>query len=95
MADALGMIETRGFVGVVEAANAMLKAASVDLVGYEKVGGGFVTAIIRGKVDAVKTATEAGARKAERVGELVSVHVIDEPHPRLSDVLPLEIATKK
>ena len=73
MADALGMIETKGFVGMVEAADAMVKAAKVELVGYEKIGGGFVTAIVRGDVAAVKAATEAGARGAERVGELVSV----------------------
>jgi len=72
MSDALGMIETRGFVGMVEAADAMVKAARVELVGYEKVGGGYVTAIVRGDVAAVKAATEAGARQAQRVGELVS-----------------------
>src|SRR5437667_277584 len=70
MADALGMIETKGFVGMVEAADAMVKAARVELVGYERIGGGFVTAIVRGDVAAVKTATEAGQRAAERVGEL-------------------------
>ena len=89
MADALGLIETRGFVGVVEAANAMLKAAAVELVGYEKVGGGFVTAVVRGPLDAIKIATDEGAKQAERVGELVSVHVIEEPHPKLGTVLPL------
>ena len=80
MADALGMIETRGFTAMVEASDAMVKAAKVELVGYEKIGGGFVTAIVRGDVAAVKAATEAGARQAERVGELVSVHVIPRPH---------------
>ena len=80
MSDALGMIETKGFVGMVEAADAMVKAAKVELVGYEKIGGGYVTAIVRGDVAAVKAATEAGARGAERVGELVSVHVIPRPH---------------
>jgi microcompartment protein CcmL/EutN len=90
MADALGMIETRGFVGMVEASDAMVKAAKVDLVGYEKgYGGGFVTAIVRGDVAAVKAATEAGARAAERVGELVSVHVIPRPHQNIDEVLPL------
>ena len=90
MADALGMIETRGFVGMVEASDAMVKAAKVDLVGYEKnYGGGFVTAIVRGDVAAVKAATEAGARAAERVGELISVHVIPRPHANIDDVLPL------
>jgi ethanolamine utilization protein EutM len=89
MAEALGMIETKGFVGMVEAADAMLKAAKVELVGYEKIGGGYVTAIVRGDVAAVKAATEAGARGAERVGELVSVHVIPRPHPNVDLVLPL------
>ena len=89
MADALGLIETKGFVGMVEAADAMVKAAKVDLVGYEKIGGGYVTAIVRGDVAAVKAATEAGQRAAERVGELVSVHVIPRPHGNLDMVLPL------
>ncbi len=98
MADALGMIETRGFVGMVEASDAMVKAAKVELVGYERIGGGYVTAIIRGDVAAVKAATEAGARGAERVGELVSVHVIPRPHSNLDGVLPLgrgEVANAK
>jgi microcompartment protein CcmL/EutN len=90
MADALGMIETRGFVGIVEAANAMLAAGDIKLMGYEKVGGGFVTAIVQGPVEAVKAATEAGARQAERVGELVSVHVLENPQPGLSAILPLK-----
>jgi len=89
MADALGMIETKGFVGMVEAADAMVKAAKVELVGYEKIGGGFVTCIVRGDVAAVKAATEAGARGAERVGELVSVHVIPRPHANIDTILPL------
>jgi len=89
MADALGMIETKGFVGMVEASDAMVKAARVELVGYEKIGGGYVTAIVRGDVAAVKAATEAGARAAERVGELVSVHVIPRPHVNIEEVLPL------
>jgi len=89
MADALGMIETRGFVGMVEASDAMVKAAKVELVGYEKIGGGYVTAVVRGDVAAVKAATEAGSRAAERVGELVSVHVIPRPHANLDEVLPL------
>jgi len=89
MADALGMIETKGFVGMVEAADAMVKAARVELVGYERIGGGFVTAIVRGDVAAVKAATEAGQRAAERVGELVSVHVIPRPHANLEDALPI------
>lgn len=83
MAEALGMIETKGFVGMVEAADAMVKAARVELVGYEKIGGGYVTAVVRGDVAAVKAATEAGARAAERVGELVSVHVIPRPHAEI------------
>lgn len=89
MSDALGMIETKGFVGLVEASDAMVKAARVELVGYEKIGGGFVTAIVRGDVAAVKAATEAGARAAEKVGELVSVHVIPRPHGNIDAALPL------
>ena len=89
MADALGMIEVKGFVGMVEAADAMVKAAKVELVGYEKTGGGYVTAIIRGDVAAVKAATDAGAAAARRVGELVAVHVIPRPHQSLEDVLPI------
>ena len=89
MADALGMIETKGFVAMVEAADAMVKAAKVELVGYEKTGGGFVTAIVRGDVAAVKAATDAGAAAARRVGELVSVHVIPRPHANVDAVLPL------
>lgn len=89
MADALGMIETRGFAAMVEASDAMLKAAKVELVGYEKTGGGYVTAIVRGDVAAVKAATDAGARYAERVGELVAVHVIPRPHINVDLALPL------
>ncbi len=89
MSDALGMIETKGFIAMVEAADAMLKAARVELVGYEKIGGGYVTAIVRGDVAAVKAATEAGARQAQRVGELVAVHVIPRPHENIDSVLPL------
>lgn len=89
MADALGMIETRGFIGMIEAADAMVKAAKVELVGYEKIGGGYVTAIVRGDVAAVKAATEAGQRAAERVGELVSVHIIPRPHVNVDMVMPL------
>ncbi len=89
MSNALGMIETKGFVAMVEAADAMLKAARVELVGYEKTGGGYVTAIVRGDVAAVKAATEAGARQAQRIGELVSVHVIPNPHANVDSVLPL------
>jgi len=87
--DALGMIETRGFSAMVEAADAMVKAAKVDLVGFEKIGGGYVTAIVRGDVAAVKAATDAGAAAARRVGELVSVHVIPRPHANLEECLPI------
>src|ERR1043165_3645034 len=89
MAEALGMIETKGFVGMVEAADAMGKAAKGGFVGYEKIGGGYVPAIVRGDVAAVKAATEAGARGAERVGEVISVHVIPRPHANVDAVLPL------
>ena len=89
MAEALGLIETKGFAAMVEATDAMVKAAKVELVGYEKIGGGYVTAIVRGDVAAVKAATEAGAKGAQRVGELVSVHVIPRPHDTIEDVLPL------
>src|SRR3972149_1127593 len=89
MADALGMIETRGFAAMVEASDAMVKAAKVELVHYEKIGGGYVTAIVRGDVAAVKAAVEAGVRGAERVGEVVSVHVIPRPHVNVDLVLPL------
>jgi microcompartment protein CcmL/EutN len=83
------MIEVKGFVGMVEAADAMVKAAKVELVSYEKTGGGFVTAIVRGDVAAVKAATDAGQRAAERVGEVVSVHVIPRPHANIDASLPL------
>ena len=89
MAEALGMIETKGFAAMVEAADAMVKAAKVEIVHYEKIGGGYVTVIVRGDVAAVKAATEAGAKGAQRVGELVSVHVIPRPHESVEDVLPL------
>ncbi len=87
--EALGMIETKGFVGIVEASDAMVKAARVELVGYERIGGGYVTTIVRGDVAAVKAAVEAGSRAAEKVGELVSVHVIPRPHANVDAVLPL------
>jgi microcompartment protein CcmL/EutN len=89
MAEALGMIETKGFAAMVEASDAMVKAAKVELVHYEKIGGGYVTAIVRGDVAAVKAAVEAGVRGAERVGEVVSVHVIPRPHTNIDLVLPL------
>ncbi|MCG8633942.1 MAG: ethanolamine utilization microcompartment protein EutM [Desulfobacterales bacterium] len=85
---ALGMIETRGFVGAVEAADAMVKAANVKLVGKAQVGAGLVTVIVRGDVGAVKAATDAGAAAAERVGELVSIHVIPRPHGDVELILP-------
>lgn len=85
---ALGMIETRGLVGSIEAADAMLKAANVTLAGKEHVGGGLVTVMVRGDVGAVKAATDAGAAAAERVGELISVHVIPRPHAEVDSVLP-------
>ncbi|HEY2804615.1 MAG TPA: ethanolamine utilization microcompartment protein EutM [Gemmatimonadales bacterium] len=86
--EALGLIETKGLVGSIEAADAMVKAAAVKLVGKEKVGGGYVTVMVRGDVGAVKAATDAGAAAAERVGELVSVHVIPRPHADLEAILP-------
>jgi ethanolamine utilization protein EutM len=89
MAEALGMIEARGFAAVVEAADAMVKAAKVELVGYEKTGGGYVTAVVRGDVAAVKAAVEAGVRNAAKVGEVVASHVIARPHVNVDLVLPL------
>lgn len=85
---ALGMVETRGLVGAIEAADAMVKAANVTLIGSEYVGGGFVTVMVRGDVGAVKAATDAGAAAAKRVGELVSVHVIPRPHHDVEMILP-------
>ncbi|HLD74480.1 MAG TPA: BMC domain-containing protein, partial [Bdellovibrionota bacterium] len=89
MSDALGLLETKGFAAMVEASDAMVKAARVELVGYEKIGGGYVTAVVRGDVAAVKAAVEAGARGAEKVGEVVSVHVIPRPHANVDLSLPL------
>ena len=86
--EALGMIETRGLVGSVEAADAMVKAANVTLIGSEYIGGGYVTVMVRGDVGAVKAATDAGAAAAKRVGELVSVHVIPRPHAEIEMILP-------
>ncbi len=85
--NALGLIETKGLVGTIEAADAMVKAAPVTLIGKEKVGGGYVTVMVRGDVGAVKAATDAGAAAAERVGELVSVHVIPRPHQEVEKIL--------
>jgi microcompartment protein CcmL/EutN len=87
--NALGMIECRGFAAVVEAADAMVKAAKVELVQYEKTGGGYVTAVVRGDVAAVRAAVDAGGRAAERVGEVVSTHIIPRPHGNVDEVLPL------
>lgn len=89
MSEALGMIETRGFAALVEASDAMVKAANVRLVGYEKIGGGYVTAIVRGDVAAVKAATDAGSAAANKVGELVTVHVIPRPHANVEKILPI------
>ncbi|MBM3269606.1 MAG: BMC domain-containing protein [Candidatus Sericytochromatia bacterium] len=89
MAEALGMIECRSFAAMVEASDAMVKAAKVELVSYEKTGGGYVTAVVRGDVAAVKAATDAGARAAEKVGEVVAVHVIARPHVNVDQVIPL------
>ena len=89
MTEALGMIETKSFACAVEAADAMVKAAKVELVHYEKTGGGFVTVIVRGDVAACKAATEAGARAAEKVGEMVAVHVIPRPHSNVESIMPL------
>jgi len=86
--DALGMVETKGLVGSVEAADAMVKAANVILVGKEYIGSGYVTVLVRGDVGAVKAATDAGAAAARRVGELVSVHVIPRPHQEVERILP-------
>ena len=86
--NSLGMIETRGLVGAIEAADAMVKSANVQLVGKEQVGGGLVTVMVRGDVGAVKAATDAGAPAAERVGELISVHVIPRPHNEVESILP-------
>jgi microcompartment protein CcmL/EutN len=89
MADALGMIETRSFPAVVEAADAMVKAAKVELVGYEKTGGGYVSVIVRGDVAAVKASCDAGQVAASRVGEVVTVHIIARPHVNVDAVIPL------
>jgi len=85
---ALGMIETKGLVAAIEAADAMVKAAKVTLLGREKVGGGLVTVLVRGEVGAVKAATDAGAAAAQRVGELIAVHVIPRPHGEVEQILP-------
>ena len=86
--NALGMVETRGLVGAIEAADAMVKSANVQLIGKEQIGGGLVTVMVRGDVGAVKSATDAGAAAAEKVGELISVHVIPRPHNEVELILP-------
>jgi len=86
--EALGLIETKGLVGAIEAADAMVKAANVYLIGREFVGGGLVTVMVRGDVGAIKAATDAGAAAAQRVGELISVHVIPRPHGDVEMILP-------
>jgi len=93
--EALGMIETKGLVGLIEASDAMVKAANVVLVAYEKIGGGYVTSLVRGDVAACKAATEAGALAAQKVGELVSVHVIPRPHSQLMDIFPIRTPDEK
>ena len=88
MGEALGMIETKGLVGAIAAADAMTKSANVTLMGYEKIGSGLVTVMVRGDVGAVKAATDAGAAAAEKIGELISVHVIPRPHTEVDGILP-------
>ena len=88
MGEALGMIETKGLVGAIEAADAMTKSANVTLMGYEKIGSGLVTAMVRGDVGAVKAAVDAGACAAEKVGEIVAQHVIPRPHTDVEKILP-------
>ena len=92
---ALGMIETRSFAAMVEASDAMVKAAKVELIGFEKIGGGYVTAIVRGDVAAVRAAVDAGIRAAEKVGEIVASHVVPRPHDNVDSALPLGCKTNK
>ena len=94
MQEALGMVETKGFVAAVEAADAMVKSANVVLIGSQRVGSGLVTILVRGDVGAVKAATDAGAAAAARVAELVAVHVIPRPHQSLEELLPIGKAGK-
>ena len=91
MGEALGMVETKGLVGAIEAADAMTKSANVSLIGYEKIGSGLVTVMVRGDVGAVKAAVDAGSVAAEKVGELVSVHVIPRPHTDVEKILPKDL----
>ncbi|GIN61676.1 carboxysome shell protein [Robertmurraya siralis] len=86
--EALGMVETKGLIGAIEAADAMVKAANVTLIGYQKIGSGLITVMVRGDVGAVKAATDAGAAAAEKVGEVVSIHVIPRPHAEVEGILP-------
>jgi ethanolamine utilization protein EutM len=95
MGEALGMIETRGLIAMIESADAMVKAANVQLVGWENIGSGYVTALVRGDVAAVRAATDAGAAAARRVGELIAVHVIPRPHSSLEDVFSIGKASGK
>ena len=88
--DALGMIETRGLTALIEASDAMVKAARVQLVGYQQIGGGLVAAMVRGDVAACKAATDAGAAAAKRIGEVIAVHVIPRPHGDLEEIFPLK-----
>ncbi len=88
--DALGMIETKGLTALIEAADAMVKAARVELVGYKQIGAGYVTAIVRGDVASCKAATDAGAAAAKRLGEVIAVHVIPRPHSDLEGIFPLK-----
>ncbi len=93
MQEALGMIETKGLTSLIEASDAMVKAANVRLVGWEKIGSGYVTAFVRGDVAAVKAATDAGAAAAKKIGELVCVHVIPRPHANLDEIMPIREQT--
>jgi len=88
--EALGMIETRGLIAAIEASDAMLKSSGVRLTGYLPVGSGLVSAFVRGDIGAVKAAVEAGAAAAARIGEVLSVHIISQPHPDLKHMIPLE-----
>ncbi len=92
MGEALGMVETKGLVGAIEAADAMTKSANVSLIGYEKIGSGLVTVMVRGDVGAVKASVDAGSAAAEKVGEVVSVHVIPRPHTDVEKILPKDLA---
>ena len=94
MGEALGLIETKGLVGAIEAADAMVKAANVNLIGKEHIGSGLVTVMVRGDVGAVKAATDAGAAAAQSVGELISVHVIPRPHTEVETILPVSREAK-